>query len=89
VAPTALTCRSWGFAIPYSNLMRTKLLALATALLAYPQDKANLYVVHQIKQEAMQNSKVMDHVFWLTDVNGHPSPTHPVSQKRRNGSRNA
>jgi len=57
--------------------MRTTLLALATALLAYPQDKANLYVVHQIKQEAMQNSKVMDHVFWLTDVNGHRLTNSP------------
>ena len=51
--------------------MRTTLFLLAFGVLAYPQEKANLYVVHQIKQEALENSKVMDHLFWLTDVNGH------------------
>ena len=34
------------------------------------QDKADLAVVQRIKVEAFQNSKVMDHLFWLTDVYG-------------------
>lgn len=50
--------------------MQIRLFLLAFGLLAYAQEKANLYVVHQIKQEALENSKVMDHLFWLTDVNG-------------------
>jgi carboxypeptidase Q len=33
-------------------------------------DRADLAVVHQIKAEAFENSKVMDHIFQLTDVNG-------------------
>jgi len=51
---------------------------------AYPQDKANLYVVHQIKQEALENSKVMDHLFWLTDVNGHRLTNSPGFDKAAN-----
>src|SRR5579871_2808237 len=34
------------------------------------QEKVDLAVVHRIKQEAFQNSKVMDHLFWITDVYG-------------------
>lgn len=48
-----------------------KLLVLslvATALCA--QEKVDLAVVQRIKTEAFQNSKVMDHLFWLTDVYG-------------------
>lgn len=33
-------------------------------------DTADLAVVHSIKAEAFDNSEVMDHVFYLTDVNG-------------------
>jgi carboxypeptidase Q len=46
---------------------------LAVALLAtalYAQEKVDLAVVQRIKVEAFQNSKVMDHLFWLTDVYG-------------------
>src|SRR6185312_662021 len=32
--------------------------------------KVDLAVVHRIKEEAYRRSKVMDHLFWLTDVNG-------------------
>jgi hypothetical protein len=64
--------------------MRTPLLLLALGALAYPQEKANLYVVHQIKQEALENSKVMDHLFWLTDVNGHRLTNSPGYDKAAN-----
>ena len=30
----------------------------------------DLSVIHRIKAEALENSKVMEHVFYLTDVNG-------------------
>src|SRR5579863_8622089 len=41
--------------------------ALAQNPAAQPVD---LSVIHRIKAEALDNSKVMDHVFYLTDVNG-------------------
>ena len=44
------------------------LLSLAPALRA--QERVDLETVHRIKREAFQNSKVMDHLFYLTDVNG-------------------
>src|ERR1700687_376260 len=49
----------------------SRLLALslfAVALCA--ADKADLAAIQRIKKEAFQNSKVMDHLFWLTDVYG-------------------
>ena len=64
--------------------MRTTLFLLAIGVLAYPQEKANLYVVHQIKQEALENSKVMEHLFWLTDVNGHRLTNSPGFDKAAN-----
>src|SRR2546423_14877827 len=33
-------------------------------------DRVDLQVVHRIKAEAFRNSKVMDHLFYLTDANG-------------------
>jgi len=33
-------------------------------------DSPNLEVIHRIKAEAFENSHVMDHLFFLTDVNG-------------------
>src|SRR5579872_5088151 len=41
---------------------------LAASLCA--QDKADLRVIQRIKKEAFENSRVMDHLFWLTDVYG-------------------
>src|SRR5690348_16545986 len=32
--------------------------------------KPDLAVVHRIKDEAYRRGRVMDHLFWLTDVNG-------------------
>lgn len=47
----------------------TFLFVLITVL-AIPSNEVDLMVVHKIKQEALQNGKVMDHLFYLTDVNG-------------------
>ena len=48
-----------------------KLLALSLlAISIRAQEKVDLAVVQRIKQEAFQNSKVMDHLFWLSDVYG-------------------
>ena len=33
-------------------------------------EKLDLSVIHRIKSEAFENSKVMDHMFYLTDVHG-------------------
>jgi carboxypeptidase Q len=41
-----------------------------SAVAAYSQEPVDLSVIHRIKAEALENSKVMDHVFYLTDVNG-------------------
>ncbi|MBL8232024.1 MAG: M20/M25/M40 family metallo-hydrolase [Bryobacterales bacterium] len=43
--------------------------SLSFALLA--EDKADLSIVHRIRHEALQNSKLMEHMFYLTDANGH------------------
>ena len=49
-------------------------LALTSALFfsaaAFAEEKVDLNVIHQIRQEALNNSQVMDHVFYLTDVYG-------------------
>jgi len=50
--------------------MRTALLFIIYGALAYAQDNASLFVVDQIKQEALESSKVIDHLPWLADANG-------------------
>jgi carboxypeptidase Q len=45
------------------------LLCLSAAALC-AEEKVDLAVVQRIKREAFQDSKVMDHLFWLTDVYG-------------------
>jgi carboxypeptidase Q len=45
-------------------------LICAAAMLAPAQEKVDLNALHRIKDEAFQNSKVMDTEFYLTDVNG-------------------
>ena len=42
----------------------------AVSALARAADAPDLATIHRIKTEAFENSKVMDHVFYLTDVNG-------------------
>ncbi|MCL6505805.1 MAG: M20/M25/M40 family metallo-hydrolase [Bryobacteraceae bacterium] len=50
---------------------RNALLVLLAACFALPaQEKADLLAVHRIRQEALGSSKVMDHLFYLTDVHG-------------------
>jgi carboxypeptidase Q len=44
-------------------------LLLSQAVLT-PQDKPDLSVIHRIKAESLSNSKVMDTMFYLTDVYG-------------------
>src|SRR5215510_11168340 len=50
------------------------LAAAAIAVLVSPllvaEETVDLDVVHKIRQEALQNSKVMEHLFYLTDVHG-------------------
>ena len=42
----------------------------AIPLLVWAGENVDLAIVNQIKTEAFDNSKVMDHMFYLTDVNG-------------------
>jgi carboxypeptidase Q len=41
----------------------------------------DLSIIHRIRQEAVQNSKLMDHMFYLTDVNGHRLTGSPGYKK--------
>jgi hypothetical protein len=43
---------------------------LFSASFVYSEEPVDLSAIHRIKAEAFENSKVMDHVFYLTDVNG-------------------
>src|SRR5689334_4675902 len=62
--------------ITYRPMRKTTLIAplllLAPMLAtAQPTEKVDLNAIHRIKEEALgRNSKVMDHVFYLTDANG-------------------
>src|SRR6266498_2528860 len=48
------------------------LLLLSSGLaIAQQTEKVDLNMIHRIKEETLgRNSKVMDHMFYLTDVNG-------------------
>jgi carboxypeptidase Q len=48
------------------------------------EEKVDLSVVNRIRTEALQNSKVMEHMFYLTDVNG-PRVTGSSGYKRAAG----
>ena len=50
--------------------LRLLAFGVAVALVAAAQEKVDLETIYKIKQETLQNSKVMDHLFWLTDANG-------------------
>src|SRR5262249_49078230 len=55
----------------YANRAITAL--IASLLVWTPlgaEERIDLDVIHKIRQEALQNSKVMDHMFYLTDVYG-------------------
>ena len=44
--------------------------AVAIPLLLIAEEKVDLSIIHRIRSEAFENSKVMEHMFWLTDVHG-------------------
>ncbi len=48
----------------------TSVLAAAALAGAAAAEQVDLAVVHRIRNEAFRGSKVMDHLFYLTDVNG-------------------
>ena len=43
---------------------------IGAALAAVAEEPVDLKVVHRVKDEAFRHSEVMDHLFYLTDVNG-------------------
>ena len=45
-------------------------LTLAFSAAAFAEDKADLAVVHKIRDQAFNHSEIMDTLFYLTDVNG-------------------
>jgi len=50
--------------------MKTLLTLTFCAITLHGEEPVDLSVVQRIKTEAFRNSKVMDHLFWLTDVYG-------------------
>jgi len=56
------------------------LIALVPASLIAAEEKVDLATIHRIKDEAFSDSKVMDHLFYLTDVNG-PRLTNSPGQR--------
>src|SRR3954468_11906735 len=52
------------------RLFAAALLALLASTPLFGQEPVDLDVVHKIRQEALQNSQVMEHLFYLTDVSG-------------------
>ena len=56
------------------------LVALAPAWAVAAEEKVDLATIHRIKDEAFHNSRVMDHLFYLTDVNG-PRLTNSPGQR--------
>jgi carboxypeptidase Q len=55
------------------QLAANRVLAIAAVtlpLLLIAEERADLFTINEIKTEAFDNSKVMDHMFYLTDVHG-------------------
>src|SRR5262249_12805395 len=50
--------------------MKKLLIVSLLATVLWGEEKVDLGLIQRIKTEAFQNSKVMDHLFWLTDVYG-------------------
>lgn len=55
--------------------------ALGLAFQASASDTADFAALRKIKVEAFQNSKVMDHLFWMTDVTGARLTNSPAYMK--------
>ncbi|HNY39449.1 MAG TPA: M20/M25/M40 family metallo-hydrolase [Bryobacteraceae bacterium] len=53
-----------------TKVLRYIACAVAITVAAGAQERVDLDTIYKIKQEAIQNSKVMDHLFYLTEVNG-------------------
>ena len=51
-----------------------------SGLSANAEEPVDLSVIHRIKAEALENSKVMEHVFYLTDVNGDAGSPIPLNR---------
>jgi hypothetical protein len=54
----------------WKRAVATAIVALVISIPLFAEEAVDLTVVHRIRQEALQNSKVMDHLFYLTDVSG-------------------
>ena len=55
--------------------------ALALPVTMIAEESADLMTIHKIKAEAFDNSHVMDHMFYLTDVTGHRLTNSPGYRK--------
>jgi carboxypeptidase Q len=56
---------------PYRSCPRILACLIAVSLMRlHAEEHVDLNAIHKIREEALQNSKVMDHVFQLTDVYG-------------------
>ncbi|HSE40361.1 MAG TPA: peptidase M28, partial [Acidobacteriota bacterium] len=56
-------------------------MSITLVVFAISNDEVDLSAVHKIKDEAFQNGKVMDHLFYLTDINGPRLSGSPEFQK--------
>ncbi|HEX7847209.1 MAG TPA: M20/M25/M40 family metallo-hydrolase [Chitinophagaceae bacterium] len=61
---------------------------LAVVFIAAAQEKLDLDVVNKIKKEGLDNSKVMDIAFWLTDVSGPRLTISPGYSRASNWAKN-
>src|ERR1019366_5771142 len=76
--PTPYATKEFGILKNLSESQMKKILLVAHLLFMAPllsvaqqTEQVDLNTIHRIKEEALgRNSKVMDHVFYLTDVNG-------------------
>jgi carboxypeptidase Q len=64
--------------------MRIQVLAVLFGLPALAQDRIDLGTVDRIKTEAFGRSKVMDHLYSLTEANGPRLTGSPNSKRRQN-----
>ena len=66
------------------TLLFTCAVMLTATTTAFAAEKVDLTTVHRIKSEAFENSQVMDHMFYLTDVNGPRLTGSPGYEKAAN-----
>lgn len=68
-------------ALKVTGMVLILILALMAPALLSAEEKVDLAAVHRIRVEAFENSKVMEHLFYLTDVSG-PRLTGSSGYKR-------